>query len=140
MTVPSQESARSTDAEAATRADSPPEEPTGLASPPEPTTPALSAPSHDAIEGVTWGVRVAAAWSWRLLFIALAAYVAVRALNRIGLVTFSLILALFLAAVLHPLERRLRAVVPGPRALSAVIALLIGIAVLAAIAGSWSGR
>jgi putative heme transporter len=101
--------------------------------PPEPTTPALSDTRRDAVEAVTWQVRVAAAWSWRLLVIGVGLYVLARIFSRIELVAFSFVLALFLTAVLHPLERRLRSVLPGPKSLPAAIALLVGVAALGGI-------
>ncbi len=101
--------------------------------PPEPTTPILSDAGHDAAESVTWVVRVAAAWSWRLIVVAGAAYLIFRALSAVSLVAFSLILALFLTAVLHPLESRLRAWLPGPKSVPTALTLLIGIAVLGGI-------
>jgi predicted PurR-regulated permease PerM len=100
---------------------------------PEPTTPVLSNPYRDANEAVTWGVRVAAAWTWRLLVIGVGLYVFVRIFGRIELVAFSFVLALFFTAVLHPLERLLHARLRGPRSIPAVLALLVGILVLAAI-------
>ena len=86
----------------------------------------------DAIEAVTWPVRVAAAWSWRLLVIGVGLYVLAQIFLRIELVAFSFVLALFFTAVLHPLERVLRRV-PGPRSISALLALLIGLGLLAGI-------
>lgn len=83
-------------------------------------------------DAVTWHVRVAAAWSWRLLIIGLAIYVVARIFDRIELVAFSFVLALFFTAVLHPLERSLRRL-PGSRSVSALLALLVGILVLAGI-------
>jgi predicted PurR-regulated permease PerM len=77
-------------------------------------------------------VQVAAAWTWRLLVIAAGLYVLGQVFFRIELVAFSFVLALFFTAVLHPLERALRHL-PGPRSLSAALALLIGILVLAGI-------
>jgi predicted PurR-regulated permease PerM len=100
---------------------------------PEPTTPVLSNPERNADEAVTWGVRVAAAWTWRLLVIALGLYVFARIFSRIELVAFSFVLALFFTAVLHPLERTLRELLPGPRSIPAVIALLVGIAALVGV-------
>ncbi len=101
--------------------------------PPEPTTPPLSDTRHDAVEAVTWQVRVAAAWSWRLIVIAVGLYLFGKIFVKIELVAFSFILALFLTAVLHPLERRLRKVLPGPKSLPAALALLLGVAALGAI-------
>jgi predicted PurR-regulated permease PerM len=100
---------------------------------PPPTTPALSDTRHDAIEAVTWGVRVAAAWIWRLLVIGLGIYILGRIFQRLELVAFSFILALFLTAVLHPVEMRLRHWLPGPKSLPAALALLVGVAALAGI-------
>ena len=89
--------------------------------------------ARSAAQSVSWGVRIAAAWSWRLLVIALGIYVLAKIFVRIELVAFSFIIALFLTAVLHPLEKVLRRI-PGPRSLSAALALLVGLAVLAGIA------
>lgn len=99
---------------------------------PEPATPMLSNPRHNANETVSWGVRIGAAWTWRLLVIALGLYVISRIFLRIELVAFSFILALFLTAVLHPLEVRLR-FIPGPRSVSAGLALLLGVAALGGV-------
>jgi predicted PurR-regulated permease PerM len=101
--------------------------------PPEPTTPPLSDTSHDALEAVTWQVRVAAAWSWRLIVIGAALYLLAKIFVKVELVAFSFILALFLTAVLHPLERRLRTLLPGPKSLPAALALLFGVAVLSGV-------
>ena len=90
------------------------------------------APRRDAVDSVTWPVRVAAAWSWRLLVIGLGLYVLAQIFNKIELVAFSFVLALFFTAVLHPLEVHLRRL-PGPRSVSALLALLIGLAVLIGI-------
>jgi putative heme transporter len=98
--------------------------------PPEPTTPPLSDRRHDAVEAVTWQVRVAAAWSWRLIVIAAGLYLFVKIFARVELVAFSFILAMFFTAVLHPLEQRLRGMLPGPKSLPAALALLIGVAAL----------
>jgi predicted PurR-regulated permease PerM len=100
---------------------------------PEPATPVLSDTGHDAAESVTWAVRVAAAWSWRLIVVAGAAYLIFRALSAVSLVAFSLILSLFLTAILHPLKRRLRAWLPGPKSVPTALTPLIGIAVLGGI-------
>ena len=98
----------------------------------EPTTPRLSRQQDDAVEAVTWPVRVTAAWTWRLLLIGLGIYVLGRIFLRIELVAFSFVLALFFTAVLHPLEVALRRI-PGPRSLSAALALLIGLCLLGGI-------
>jgi putative heme transporter len=96
-------------------------------------TPTRSSGYREAAEGVTWPVRVAAAWTWRLLAIGLGVYALVRIFSQVWLVVFSFILALFLTAVLHPLERQLRSVIHRFRSLPALLALLIGVAVLGSI-------
>lgn len=101
--------------------------------PPQPTTPVLSDTRRDAVEAVTWQVRVAAAWTWRLLVLALGLYVLAMVFHRIELVVFSFVLALFMTAVLHPLEKRLRSWLPGPKSLPAALALLVGVAALGGI-------
>jgi putative heme transporter len=95
--------------------------------------PRLSPEGRNAVEGVSWGIRVAAAWSWRLLIIGLAIYVLARLFVRVELVAFSFVIALFLTAVLHPLERLLSRL-PGPRSLAPALAMLVGLAALAGIA------
>ena len=101
--------------------------------PPEPTTPPLSDTRHDAVEAVTWQVRVAAAWGWRLIIIAAGLYLLAKIFSRIELVAFSFILGVFLTAVLHPLERRLSKILPGPKSPPAALALLVGVAALGGI-------
>lgn len=95
-------------------------------------TPPLSDTSRDAVEAVTWPVRVAAAWSWRVVVIGGAAYLAIRALGRVGIVVFSFVIALFLTAMLHPLEVRFRRL-PGRNSQSALLALLVGVLVVAGL-------
>jgi putative heme transporter len=96
-------------------------------------TPGPGVERTTAANSVSWGVRVAAAWTWRLLVIGLGIYVFARLFLRVELVAFSFVIALFLTAILHPLERMFRRL-PGPRSLSAALAMLLGLAVLAGIA------
>ncbi len=99
---------------------------------PPPSTPPLSDTRHNAVEAVTWPVRVAAAWAWRLALVGATVYVVVKELNRIGLVVFPFIIALFFTAILHPLEVRLRRL-HARRSVSALAALLVGIIFLAGL-------
>lgn len=89
-------------------------------------------PRANAADAITWPVRVAAAWTWRLLVIGAGLYVLAQVFLRIELVAFSFVIALFFTAVLHPLELSLRRL-PGPRSVSALLAMLIGLAVLTGI-------
>jgi putative heme transporter len=101
--------------------------------PPEPTTPVLSDTGHDATESVTWPVRVAAAWSWRLVVVVAAGYLIVRAVSAVHLVAFSLIIALFLTAILHPLKLFLGRHITRPRSASVALTVLIGVALLGGV-------
>lgn len=53
-------------------------------------------------------LRLAAAWSWRVLLVGLVIYLAFRAAAALRLVVLPLIAALLLTALLRPLTRRLR--------------------------------
>lgn len=86
----------------------------------------------NAADAVAWQVRVGAAWTWRLLVIAAGVYILAQVFVRIELVAFSFVLALFFTSVLHPLEVALRRI-PGPRSVSAGLALLIGLAALGGV-------
>lgn len=90
-------------------------------------------PRRDAAQSVTWQVRVAAAWSWRLLLLAAMLYVIGWVAHKLELVVISFVLALFFTAVLHPVQRAIHRVVPKPASLSSALALLFGVAVIAGI-------
>ena len=94
--------------------------------------PAVPLERGSAAEAVSWPIRVAAAWTWRLVVVGFGLYVLGQIFNRIELVAFSFILALFFTAVLHPLELLFRRL-PGARSVSALLALLVGIGLLAGI-------
>ncbi len=100
---------------------------------PDPTTPMLSNSARDANEAVTWGVRVAAAWTWRLLIIAVGP---LRARPDLRARRAGRVLASSSPCSSPPCctrsSDRLRTL-PGPRSLSAGLALLIGVLALAAI-------
>jgi putative heme transporter len=104
------------------------------APPPQPSTPVLSDSQRTATEAVTWPVRVAAAWIWRIIVIVAGMYLLVRVLSAVWLVVFSLVIALLFCAVLHPLEARLNRVMRGPRSLPTACTLLIGLAALGLVA------
>jgi predicted PurR-regulated permease PerM len=87
---------------------------------------------RDAADAVTWPMRVAAAWSWRLIIVGGALFLLTRILLRTWLVVFVFVIALFLTAILHPLESRLRPHIKH-KSLSALATLLIGLIVLGGI-------
>lgn len=93
---------------------------------PRRTTPATAADS------VSWGVRVAAAWSWRLLLVLVAAAALVYLLAQLSEVAIPVAVSLLLAALLTPLVSWMQRhhVARGP---ATAIALVGGIAVVAAV-------
>ncbi|MDP9293387.1 MAG: AI-2E family transporter [Actinomycetota bacterium] len=92
--------------------------------PAEPTTSQGAAPPR-------W-LHAAAAWSWRLLVVAGAVYVAVLALASLRVVVLPIIIALLLTSLLLPLVRVLRRR-KVPDAAAAGIVLLGGIALIATV-------
>jgi predicted PurR-regulated permease PerM len=89
-------------------------------------------PGRSASDAVTWSVRVAAAWSWRIIVIVLALYLSLLAFEHLTLVVFAFVLALFFTAVLHPLESRLRRL-GLHRSLASALVLIAGIVVFGLI-------
>ena len=90
-------------------------------------------PTRPESDPVPRGVRVAAAWSWRLLLIVAAVYLVAQALAAVPIVTIPFVVALLLTAVLGPVQRRLHRGAHVPHSLAAFLALLLGIAVIGAI-------
>lgn len=68
-------------------------------------------------------------WSWRILVFGVLAYFAIELLVALRLVVLPVVIALLAAALLSPLQRRLRSV-GLPDLLSAWIVLLVGLAVV----------
>ncbi|MEX5262317.1 AI-2E family transporter [Kocuria sp. CPCC 205263] len=91
----------------------------------------------DAAGGVSVPVRVAAAWSWRLIIILAAVGLAGYLLSKITVVIIPVLIAGLLAGLLFPLVKRLRAHhVPASVAAGLVVLGLIGcVAGLLVIAG-----
>ncbi len=62
---------------------------------------------RSAVAAVSWSMRAAAMWSICLLAVAVTGYLSLRVLEKVSLVAFAVILALFFTAVLYPLVNRL---------------------------------
>jgi predicted PurR-regulated permease PerM len=94
---------------------------------------ATPAPAHSGAEdGVPFGLRTAAAWSWRLIVVVTAFYVLLYAAAYVAVVVVPVIVALLLAALLQPGAASL--VRHGWSAsLAALAMLLVGLAVVAGI-------
>jgi putative heme transporter len=82
---------------------------------------------------VPYGLRIAAAWSWRLLVLAIAIAVVLWIIGRLKTVVIPLSIALLLSALLSPMANALRRWVRLPRSLAAAVVLVAG---LAAVAGT----
>lgn len=65
------------------------------------------APAHD-LDFVPFGVRIAAAWSWRLLLIVAGGAVAIWAIVQIRLVVIPVVVALLIASLLRPAVQRMQ--------------------------------
>lgn len=77
-------------------------------------------------------IRVAAAWSWRLLVVAAAVLAVVLMVNRLKPLFLSLFIALLFAALLSPAVRAVRRLVRSRGAATALV-LIAGIALLVAV-------
>jgi predicted PurR-regulated permease PerM len=77
-------------------------------------------------------VRVAAAWSWRLLVVAAAVVAVVLMVNRLKPLFLSLFIALLFAALLSPAVRAVQRLVRSRGAATAIV-LIAGIALLVAV-------
>jgi putative heme transporter len=92
----------------------------------------LSTPHRDSRDAVIWPVRVAAAWSWRLLVLAAGLYVVILLFSKIHLVAFAFIVALFFTAVLNPVDKWLESLGLHKSAAASLV-LLAGIVVFGLI-------
>lgn len=76
-------------------------------------------------------LRFAAAWSWRLLFVAAFLYVALRLLAHLSVVVVPVIVALLLCAVASPIVDRLQRWMP--RSLATMLVIVTGLVALVAV-------
>ncbi len=90
---------------------------------------ALTPPPRDAGEAVSYPVRLAAAWSWRVLVIAAAVYVLMRFIAVVQIVVIPTVISFLLAALLQPVAAWLsrRGV---PRMLASALVLVAGLAIV----------
>src|SRR5918997_295640 len=99
---------------------------------PRPPRPRRAPRRDPADDDVPFGLRTAAAWSWRLIVVIAGFYVLLYAAAYVAVVVVPVIVALLLAALLQPgaaaLVRR-----GWPRGLAATTMLLVGLAVVAGI-------
>lgn len=91
------------------------------------------APRPEGATAVPGAVRDAASWTWRLLLLALAAYLLVDLMGRLTVLVLPLLGALFFTALLQPVASGLRDL-RLPRSLAALLAVLLLAVVVAAVA------
>jgi putative heme transporter len=90
-----------------------------------------STASRDDLE-VPRGLRIAAAWSWRLIVIGVLGWALIRVIGTIRIVVIPLVIAMLLSALLAPAVTRLLRL-GFPRSLATAVVLIGG---LAAVAGT----
>lgn len=89
-------------------------------------------PTADVVVELPRGLRIAAAWSWRLLLIAAAVFVLSQVLGLLETLVIPLAIALLLTALLHRPVRWLRRL-RFPRSLATAVVLVGGIALVAGV-------
>jgi putative heme transporter len=99
---------------------------------PEPAVRHATTASRDDLE-VPVGLRIAAAWGWRLLVLGIIVYFALKIVNVLSHVIIPLTIALLLTALLSPFVGILTNRVGMPRSLATAIVVLVGIAAVAGI-------
>jgi predicted PurR-regulated permease PerM len=92
---------------------------------PEPIT-ITTGSSNFSRAQVPWGIDLAAAWSWRLIIIAAAAYGLARVLAYFAVITMPLAISLLVAALVGPAVAWLQRV-GLPRGLAAGVVMIVGI-------------
>jgi predicted PurR-regulated permease PerM len=103
----------------------------------EPALPAEHTPDGHTADGhrrssVPWGFDLAAAWSWRLIVIALAAYLVLWLLSFFAVVTIPLVVALLITSLSVPVVRVLSDV-GLPRGLAAGLVVVGGLVLVAGL-------
>nr|WP_157344994.1 AI-2E family transporter [Nocardioides sp. MAH-18] len=94
-------------------------------------SPVVGGPSNFSRAEVPWGVDLAAAWAWRFLVIAAAAYLVLWLVAFFAVVTIPIAVALLISALVIPVVDGLDRVMP--RGLAALLVVLAGIAFVVAL-------
>ena len=105
--------------------------------PPAPE-PVRAGPSNFSRAHVPWGVDLTAAWAWRFLVIAAAAYLIAKVLGFLMVIVLPVVVALFIAALVEPVVSWLqRRGVPRGAAAGLMVVLVIGsVIALLTVAGN----
>lgn len=94
-------------------------------------TPVVGGPSNFTRAQVPWGIDLAAAWAWRMLVIAAAAFVVLWLMAYFAVVTVPLAIALLISALVIPVVDGLDRVMP--RGLAALLVVFAGIGFVVAL-------
>lgn len=89
-------------------------------------------PSNFNRAQVPWGYDLAAAWAWRFIVIVIAGLMVLYTLNKLAVVVFPVVIALFIAALVAPVVNGLERL-GAPRKLAAFLVVLGGIGIVAAL-------
>lgn len=92
-----------------------------------------SAPLSNAAATVPPTLRVASAWGWRFLIVVMAVSAALWITLKFSVIVISILLALLLAVVLHPLSRALNKKLHFPKPLAAGVTVLALLAFVGAM-------
>lgn len=87
----------------------------------------MTTTERETATGVPPALVVIAGWSWRLIAVVGAGYLAAQAFAAVPIVTIPFVLALLLTAVLMPIQRRLSLLIPRPRFISTFLTLIFGL-------------
>ncbi len=85
-------------------------------------------PGVDRDVHIPYGVRLATSWAWRLILLAVTAYLVLRVLGRFEVVVVPFLIALLLVALTRPVTDLLTVVMP--RGVAALLTVLLVIAVV----------
>ena len=85
---------------------------------------------HSVAPLVSMPLRIAAAWSWRIIIVGVAIYFLVYGLRSLASLVIALLLALLFAVLLDPVNRFLIRKWRFPSALSAAVTLILGLGVV----------
>ena len=100
--------------------------------------PVVAGSSNFSRAHVPWGVDLTAAWAWRFLVIAAAAYLVARVLGFLMVIVLPVVVAMFIAALVEPVVSAMhRRGVPRGLAAGLMVVLVIGAVVtLLTVAGN----
>lgn len=96
---------------------------------------------HESVKDhVSWPLRVAAAWSWRILIVILGLVVIGYGFSFVTVILIPILIALLFAVLLDPINRFLRRKMGLPPAAGAAISLLLGLGLVVGLISAASSQ